>query len=42
MLLPLAGKRTGRAVGVYTEDSGRCGNFKLRSDAESEPEKKQF
>lgn len=32
----------GRAVWPYIEDTGRCGSFKLRSDAESEPEKKDF
>jgi len=31
-----------RTVWPYTEDTGRCGNFKLRSDDEAEPEKKDF
>ena len=41
--LPLiAGKRIGRAIWPYTEDTDWSASCKLRSDGESEPEKEEF
>jgi len=42
ILPPVAGKRTGRAVWPYTEDTDWCRSFKPRSDAESEPVREEF
>jgi hypothetical protein len=36
---PVAGERTGWP---YTEDSDCCGDFELRSDAETEPDGEDF
>jgi hypothetical protein len=36
----IAGKRRGRAIWPYSEDTDYCGKFKSRSDVESEPERR--